>query len=106
MVYKIIHPGTEYSFGTLQQFNSEVPDARGGMAYKLIERWGMVAAIPDGEDSAGRSRLRLLTPEEMVDRAFKATELFWNEAHKRGMVCEMSEEEVEQIKIKPKKGKE
>ena len=41
----------------------------------LIERWGMVAAMSDGEDSAGRQRLRLATPEELVSRAADITNL-------------------------------
>lgn len=41
----------------------------------LVSRWGLIAAIPDGEDSAGRSKFRLQTPDELVDRATRTTEL-------------------------------
>ena len=44
-------------------------DCRARMAGALIQRWGMVAAITDGEDSAGRSKLRLMTVPELVARA-------------------------------------
>ncbi len=36
---------------------------------QLIDRWGMIAGAPDGEDSAGRAKCRLLRPEEVVARA-------------------------------------
>src|SRR5215207_3668850 len=42
---------------------------RARMAVALIEKWGMVAAIPDGEDSSGRQKLRMMKPKEMVERA-------------------------------------
>lgn len=50
--------------------NTELPEEEAKLAFALIERWGMVAGLPDGEDSAGRSKLRLSTPDELVERAF------------------------------------
>jgi hypothetical protein len=48
------------------------------LAVQLVERWGMVAGAPDGEDSAGRQRLRMMSPDEMVVRATAtANQLFW-----------------------------
>lgn len=49
-----------------------------------IEKWGMVAGMPDGEDSAGRARIRLATPEEVVERAMTVAELFYRAARARG----------------------
>ena len=46
----------------------------------LLEKWGMVAAMDDGEDSAGRQKLRLATPTEIVDRAEKITHLMLERA--------------------------
>lgn len=46
----------------------------GEMARELVVRWGSVAAVPDGEDSAGRSQVRLQTPEELVDRAIRTAQ--------------------------------
>jgi len=56
------------------------------MAVILIERWGMIAATPDGEDSAGRQRLRLQTPDELVDRAFTVAALTFKKARDKGFV--------------------
>lgn len=55
----------------------------------FIERWGMVAGQPDGEDTAGRHKLRLSTPEELVTRAFEIAEVFFAEAEKRGYVLDL-----------------
>lgn len=41
----------------------------------FIGRWGMVAAVPDGEDQAGRQKLRLATESELVARAVNVTRL-------------------------------
>ena len=52
---------------TIHNLEALKPEANAALAF--IEKWGMVAGIPDGEDSAGRARIRLATPEEVVDRA-------------------------------------
>ncbi|KKL25562.1 hypothetical protein LCGC14_2404040 [marine sediment metagenome] len=53
---------------------------------ELLVRWGMVAAEPDGEDSAGRQKLRLQTPEELTTRAFAVADLAMKKARKDGLV--------------------
>lgn len=40
-------------------------------AIVCAEKWGMVAGMPDGEDSSGQMKLRLSTPEELVGRAYE-----------------------------------
>jgi len=66
-------------------------------ACALVERWGMIASIADGEDSAGRSRLRLATPEELVERALAIAELTYREIRARGwgIECPLAAEEIE-----------
>lgn len=58
-------------------------DTQARIVIDLVTRWGLVAATPDGEDSTGRAKLRLATPEELVDRAMKTTDLLV-EALKKG----------------------
>jgi hypothetical protein len=62
-----------YDEQALGQYNESI---EADFAESLIARWGMVAAIPDGEDSQGRSRLRLQTPQELIDRAFEVARIF------------------------------
>lgn len=61
---------------TYEIHESVQPDAVARVACALLEKWGMVAAVEDGEDSAGRQKLRLMSPEELVKRAFDTAEGF------------------------------
>lgn len=56
------------------------------IAQEMIAKWGMVAGVPDGEDSSGRLRLRLMTPQELVDRAFETAKLFMAYARQNNLV--------------------
>ncbi len=64
-------------------------DSRGQFATAMIERWGMVAAIEDGEDSAGRHKIRLSTPTELVQRACEVSNLAYEEFEKRGWILKL-----------------
>lgn len=59
--------------------NNEKPICRltflAEVARELVARWGSVAVQPDGEDSAGRSKWRLQTPYELVERAIESASL-------------------------------
>ncbi len=59
------------------------------LASVLIERWGMVAGVDDGEDTAGRAKLRLQTPEDVVTRACETAERAITEFKARGWLCPM-----------------
>jgi len=54
--------------------DTEVPEQTAKLAFDLVARWGAVAGAPDGEDSSGRAKLRLQTPQELVERAFECAE--------------------------------
>ena len=62
------------------------------LAASFIERWGMVVGTEDGEDSdslaflAGRSKFRLATPEEIVEKATTTAKLFMKKARELGWV--------------------
>jgi hypothetical protein len=49
--------------------NSVIPHPEAEFAMGMIERMSLYCANPDGEDSAGRAKLRLMTPEEIANRA-------------------------------------
>ena len=53
-------------------------------AIEMAARWGATAAMPDGEDSAGRSKMRLQTPDEVSARACEIATLLWVQCEKRG----------------------
>ena len=54
------------------------------MACDLMARWGLVAAVPDGENSDGSMRSRLMTPAEIVARACETAEMALAEFVARG----------------------
>lgn len=74
---------------------SEVVGAEAHLAQELIRAWGMVAAIGNGEDSAGRAKLRLQTPAELVDRATATAEAFFTEVRARGWTTKIPPKLVE-----------
>lgn len=55
----------------------------------LIEKWGMVMAAPDGEDSAGRQKARALTPAEVVERACNTAEAAYATFRSKGWMVEV-----------------
>jgi hypothetical protein len=59
------------------------PDLRGEWAVKFVERWAMVAAVPDGEDSAGRQKLRQMKPAELAAHACECVEALFNQFEER-----------------------
>lgn len=75
-----------YEGKDVRLYKTEVFDEVAGFASALIERWGLVAAMPDGEDSSGRARLRLPTTDELVKRAFDIAEATFAEAAARSHV--------------------
>ena len=69
---------------TVMSHAREFIDERARLVSAFVERWGMVAGSPDGEDSAGRQKLKLETPEAVVARAIKMVELMWPAFKQRG----------------------
>lgn len=80
----------------------EALDMEARIAACLIERWGLVAAQRDGEDSAGRARLRKLTPQELVAEACETAQLACDEFRRRGWVLQLPthEEAVALLEIR------
>ena len=68
---------------------AESPIAK--LAAEFCLRWGMVAGVPDGEDSSGRQKLRLATPDELIDRAVTTVEKLYTVLDDRGHLVDTSE---------------
>jgi hypothetical protein len=62
------------------------PDEKARLAMVLLEKWGMVQAHTDGEDSAGRAKLALMPVHEVVGRACEMADLAWREFERLGWV--------------------
>lgn len=61
----------------------------GRMALDMASRWATVAAMPDGEDSNGRQKLRMQTPQELAQHACDVAQQLWREFEARGWFFEM-----------------
>jgi hypothetical protein len=70
-------------------YRTEMPDDVAACAVLFLERWSLVAAMPDGEDSAGRAKLRLPTADEIVTRAFDIAEKYYATARARGHLLDL-----------------
>lgn len=77
---------TKYGSTTIMVHETELFEQEAVIAGQMLERWGMVSAIEDGEDSAGRQKLRLATPDELVARAFACAKLFMQKARDGGLL--------------------
>ena len=75
-----------YNTNNIVLHESEHFEQEAKIVIDLVTRWGMVAAIEDGEDSAGRQKLRLMLPVELVARAFETADLVMVLARSRGLV--------------------
>ena len=75
---------TAYDDKDVLLFHTEHPDTVASFAMALIEKHAMIAANGDGEDSSGRAKLRLQTPEELVERSFRIAELTMEKARSTG----------------------
>lgn len=59
--------------------DNDVFSNKANIIIEMINRWGMVSGIPDGEDSAGRAKIKLMPPEILVNRAFVIADLMFEE---------------------------
>ena len=81
------------------QANEIMPGMKARFAMSIMERWAMVAGDPDGEDSAGRSKLRLIEPDEVVHRACEISDHAFEEMEKRGWIDRIDNRKImEQLK--------
>ena len=59
---------------------------RGKLAITLVERWGTVAGYDTGEDSAGRAKIGLMLPADVVNRATEMASLLVDALEQREWV--------------------
>ncbi len=83
--------GDSFRFTLPAVYKKEVLNSEGLLATVMLEKWGMVAAVEDGEDSVGRAKLRLLTPEELVERACTVATIAMQRFRDRGWTLELPE---------------
>ena len=67
----------------------KVVEPQAKFAMDCIERWAMVAGEIDGEDTAGRTRLRRMTADEIVKHACACAEKAFSEFEDRGWLVKV-----------------
>ena len=83
--YKITDDQYGNKLPSISLHETELLEFEAKLAIELLTKWGMVAATEDGEDTAGRSKMRLLRPAEVVNRAFECAELALIKARTKGL---------------------
>ena len=81
--------GDYYDRPNITLYERETPSFEARIALSMVEKWGIVAATTDGEDTAGRAKLRPLTPAELVERACTTADLLATELRTRGWMLEL-----------------
>lgn len=66
--------------------HKSMPTLRARTAIDMATRWGMVAGRQSGEDSAGRGKIDIMSPAEVVDRAVTTADLLITEFENRGWI--------------------
>lgn len=85
--------GTEVVMTKLETFSP-----LGELAVHFIDKWGVVAGIEDGEDAAGRAKLRLLKPDEVVRRGIDMAKEVYAQLTAEGWMVELPEPKESQRK--------
>jgi hypothetical protein len=67
----------------------ETPNQEAKFAMELIARFGTIEGRPDGEDSAGRQKIRSAEAEEVVQRSFALAEAAFREMRRRGWAIQV-----------------
>jgi hypothetical protein len=83
--FKPLETGLECGYGF---------DYRLIFALEFLKSHPLINAIPDGEDSAGRQKLRLQTPEESVARVIAMADALVSTAETRGWIQAVSKEDA------------
>jgi hypothetical protein len=98
-----IFRGERYRSEDVSIQKSIAPTQKADIALQLAIHWGMVAGMPDGEDTAGHSRMRRMTPDEITAHACDTAAAMWAEFEKRDWLLDVpiprTEEELKAEKL-------
>jgi hypothetical protein len=76
------------------------------LAIELMSRMAIVAAQPDGEDTAGRQKLKMQEPEEIVTRCCEIADKAYDAFQTRGWLVPMPVPKVPNLEQREKKYEE
>lgn len=81
-----VHRAVQYGEAKVVYHARIVQDPVAELAYRLCERWGTIAGLPDGEDSSGRQKIALMPVDELVKRSCDTAQALFAEFDKRGLL--------------------
>ncbi len=71
-------------------------DPRAELAKELVKHFGVIAGVTDGEDSAGRQKIRMQESAELVERACNISDLMFAQFEARGWSLALPEPKLEE----------
>lgn len=80
---------TRWGTNEVRLVKTWVPNETGELAIQFATHFGMVAAKIEGEDSGGRSKMELQSPDEVVDRACEMAELLVARLKKKNWIIDL-----------------
>ena len=84
-----------YNSSSVITYKLKIPNRKAELAIELMGRIGMATGIEDGEDSTGRSKIKLLPSADVVKRAIEIADMAIDEMDKRGWYLEIPEPKFE-----------
>jgi len=84
----MIETGMGREFGKIKVTTNETEllEVEARMAADMVIKWGMIVAEPDGEDSSGREKTKLMSVENLVERAFRTAKLILETARRENLI--------------------
>ena len=79
----------KYDEGSYAMHHTRIPGVRAQFAMELSKQLGVALACPDGEDSSGKQKFRMLTPEEVAERACAISESMFAGFEDRGWILDL-----------------
>lgn len=73
----------------VELFEAKTGDGVARMAAAMLEKFGLIAAEPNGYDKAGRQEMRLIDYDYLVRRAFDIAEEFFSQAERRNHLLDV-----------------
>jgi hypothetical protein len=80
---------------------TEMPDQRARFAMQLMQQLAIVACVPDGENSDGSQKMRIMMPDEVVNRAINIANYALGAFKLEGWLLEIP---LPKVTVLPKRG--
>lgn len=80
-----------------------VPNEVGELAIRFATHFGVIAATESGEDSQGRAKIALQSPQQVIDRACEMAQLLTDKMKANGWIVDLPDLPEEEPDLMPAK---